>query len=463
MAVHLLTLLKEQFTPGVIDLLSRELNESPVNTLKAVNGSLPTLLGGLTRRVQASGGASSIIGLLEKGDYSSTPLDVSQVVDEHQQTVDTVTAGRGFLGEVFGDKLSGTTELIGAYSGTKPQSTLTILGLAGSVLMGVLGRQQQENGLTAHNLSTLLLGQATEFRNAVPGGLDGVGNLLGFDDLQTPAGPQTEVQGADNFSGTIINPNIPKSAEGDRRQENVRWLRWAMVAMGILVAALIVQKCSENQNSNDGISTDSTARVESNEVEDTSAATKQSIRDANGQVADSTAPGALGIRDSSQTSRSETGSQTDAPTVRTQVELPGGRKLSLTENSFNAQLARFLGSKPKNPERTFTFDNLTFETNSARITAQSQPNVNDLIEIMKAYPGLNIRVEGHTDNTGSADANRTLSLDRASAVKSALTAAGVQSDRITTQGFGSTKPIASNDSDAGRQKNRRIDVAVTKV
>ena len=303
MAVHLLTFLKEQFTPGVIDLLSQELGESPVTTLKTVNGVLPTLLGGLTRRVQASGGASSVITLLEKGDYSNTPLDVSQVLDEHQQTVDTVTAGRGFLTEIFGSNLTRTAELIATHSGTKPQSALTILGLAGSVLMGVLGRQQQENGLTTHSLTTLLLGQATEFRKAMPAGLDGVGSLLGFDQLQTPAGPQTEVQGVDNFSGTVINPNIPKSAEGDRRRENVRWLRWALIVMAVLVAALIIQKCSQNQNGIDGVSTDSTARVESDAAEDTSAATKRSIKEANGQVRDSTAPGALGIRDSSKTQR----------------------------------------------------------------------------------------------------------------------------------------------------------------
>ncbi|MDB5240678.1 MAG: hypothetical protein JWP57_1303 [Spirosoma sp.] len=300
MAVHLLSYLKEQFTPGVIDLLSRELSESPTNTLKAVNGSLPTLLGGLARRLDASGGASSIISLLAKGDYSDTPLDVSQVLDEHQQTVNTVTAGRGFLNEIFGTNLSQTTALISTYSGTKPQSVQTIMGLAGSVLMGVLGRQEQENGLTAHNLSTLLLGQATEFRTAMPAGLEDVGNLLGFNELKTPSGPQTEVQGTDNFSGTVINPNIPKSPEGDRRQENVRWLRWAMIVVAILVAALIIQKCSENQNSTDGVSTDSTARVESNAVEDTSAAAKRSVQEAHGQVSDSTAPGALGIRDSSR-------------------------------------------------------------------------------------------------------------------------------------------------------------------
>lgn len=303
MAVHLISLLNDQFTPAVIDKLSVALNESPANTLKAVNGTLPTLLGGLTKRVQASGGAASVIDFLDKGDYEKTPFDVSQAVDTTQEITQATTAGQGFLDQIFGDKMTQTTELLSLYSGTKPQSAKTVLGLAGSILMGVLGRQEQEKGLTAESLTTLLAGQAGEFRKALPTGLDGIGSLLGFDELATPTGPQTEVQGADNFSGTPINPNIPKSAEGDRRHENVRWLRWAMIAIAVLILALLVQKCSQNQSGTEGISTDSTARVESNAVEDTSAATKESVREANGQVSDSTAPGALGIRDSLKTNR----------------------------------------------------------------------------------------------------------------------------------------------------------------
>ena len=303
MAVHLLSLLNDQFTPGVIDQLSARLNESPANTLKAVKGVLPTLLGGITRRVQASGGASALVGFLDKGDYAKTPFDVSQVVDTTEELVAATNADRGFLDQIFGDKLTRTTELISIYSGTKPQSAITILGLAGSFLMGILGRQEQEKGLTAENLTTLLKGQASDFRTALPSGLDGVGSLLGFDELVAATGPQTEVQGADNFSGTVINPNIPKSPEGERRNENVRWLHWAMIAIAVLVLAMLAQKCRENQNSTDGISTDSTARVESNAVEDTSAATKESIRQAHGQTSDSTAPGALGIRDSVKTNR----------------------------------------------------------------------------------------------------------------------------------------------------------------
>ncbi len=298
MAAHLLSYLKEQFTPAVVDQLSNELNETPVGTLKAINGIVPTLLGGLTRRIQSTGGASSLITFLDKQEYESTPLDMSQAVGGDPATAGRSEAGDSFLALIFADNLTRTTELISLYSTINAQSVLAIMTRAGTVLMGVLGRQEQEKGLTAESMKTLLLGQATEFRNALPGGLDGVGSLLGFNELVTPAGPETEVQGTDNLSGTIVNPNIPKSAEGDRRNENKRWLRWALIAIAILIAALLVQKCSQNQNGVDGISTDSTARVESNAVEDTSAATKESIRDANGQVNDSIAPGPLGIRDS---------------------------------------------------------------------------------------------------------------------------------------------------------------------
>ena len=199
MAVHLVSYLKDQFTPAVVDKLGSALNESSANTLKAINGVLPSLLGGLTRRVQASGGASAIVNFLDKGDYGNTPLDVSQVIDTTQSINEATSADAGFLDHIFDDKLSRLTELISIYSGAKPQSTLTILGLAGSVLMGLLGRQEQEKGLTAESLKTLLLGQASDFRQALPAGLEGVGSLLGFDELVTPTGPETDVQGTDTL------------------------------------------------------------------------------------------------------------------------------------------------------------------------------------------------------------------------------------------------------------------------
>ncbi len=150
-----------------------------------------------------------------------------------------------------------------------------------------------------------------------------------------------------------------------------------------------------------------------------------------------------------------------APVVRVGVDLPGGRKLNIVENSFNYALAQFLATKGGKLPKVFTFDNLTFESNSAQITAQARPNVDDLLQIMQAYPTLQIRIEGNTDSTGDDAINDPLSGDRAEAVKQALIKGGIAEGRVTTRERGDTKPVATNETEAGRQKNRRIDVVVT--
>ncbi|QJD81593.1 OmpA family protein [Spirosoma rhododendri] len=111
----------------------------------------------------------------------------------------------------------------------------------------------------------------------------------------------------------------------------------------------------------------------------------------------------------------------------------------------------------------FAFDNLTFEPGSARITADSRPNVNDLIQIMQAYPSLHIRVEGNTDNTGTNAQNDALSGERAEAVKEALVAGGIEPNRVATRERGDTMPVATNQTATGREQNRRIDVVVLGV
>jgi outer membrane protein OmpA-like peptidoglycan-associated protein len=73
-----------------------------------------------------------------------------------------------------------------------------------------------------------------------------------------------------------------------------------------------------------------------------------------------------------------------------------------------------------------------------------------------------VQLEGHTDNTGDADANKRLSQARAEAVKEALTRSGIDASRVTTVGYGQERPIASNDTEAGKAKNRRLELAVVR-
>ena len=301
MALAILPFLNDQFSSSVIDQLAGQLNETPANTRKTVNGALPTVLGGLVSKLQ-NDGVDPILDVLKSNDFSqeTIPIDVAQVTGNRNQTQQVAETGREFIVTILGANTDRITEFIANYGDVQPASARSVMGLVGSVLMGMLGRQYREHGLSNTNLKSLLLGQVDSIKAALPAGLSAVGELLDFNRFETPAGPPADVQGTDNFSGTVLNPNIPKSTDGERQKENVRWLRWAMIAVAVLILALIVQKCLQPQSSTDGVYTDTTRRVEPDAVEDKSPATQQNIRDANGQVSDSTASGALGIRDSSK-------------------------------------------------------------------------------------------------------------------------------------------------------------------
>ena len=114
------------------------------------------------------------------------------------------------------------------------------------------------------------------------------------------------------------------------------------------------------------------------------------------------------------------------------------------------------------PPKTFTLDNVFFETGKSILRAESNNALNDLVEIMKLKSGLTIEISGHTDNVGNPETNLKLSLDRANSVKNYLVQHGVTSSRVATKGYGDTQPAASNDTDEGRQKNRRTEVKIIK-
>jgi outer membrane protein OmpA-like peptidoglycan-associated protein len=143
------------------------------------------------------------------------------------------------------------------------------------------------------------------------------------------------------------------------------------------------------------------------------------------------------------------------------LSLPNGTSLSVPQGSINYNLAQYLSDGSQAAPRTFTFDQLNFQTGTTQLTPQSVATINDLSQIMKAYPNARFELSGYTDNTGAAEANQQLSLDRANAVKQALVNGGVEANRVNTAGYGQEKPIASNDTEEGRAKNRRLELTVT--
>lgn len=116
-----------------------------------------------------------------------------------------------------------------------------------------------------------------------------------------------------------------------------------------------------------------------------------------------------------------------------------------------------LEAKSEEVGGAYRLDDIHYETNSADISERSTVILNDFAQYLVAHKGVRVAIHGHTDNLGKENENLVLSTDRAYSVKAYLEEKGVASNRLTFKGFGSTKPIASNGTEAGRSKNRRTE------
>jgi len=101
---------------------------------------------------------------------------------------------------------------------------------------------------------------------------------------------------------------------------------------------------------------------------------------------------------------------------------------------------------------------INFDTGKSIIRDESKPIIEQIIQMMKSNPDLKIGVEGHTDNVGSPASNKTLSEARAKSVVSAIIGQGISADRLIPSGYGQDKPVADNNTEEGRAKNRRVEL-----
>jgi outer membrane protein OmpA-like peptidoglycan-associated protein len=122
-------------------------------------------------------------------------------------------------------------------------------------------------------------------------------------------------------------------------------------------------------------------------------------------------------------------------------------------------LSRALDGDAPLPQH-FVLRGLNFTKDSADIEPGTARVLDDVAGALKAHPHSRIRLEGHTDATGAPDANKALSQERAQSTKQYLTGQGVDASRIETVGYGSTRPIDSNDTPEGRAENRRTELVV---
>jgi outer membrane protein OmpA-like peptidoglycan-associated protein len=143
-----------------------------------------------------------------------------------------------------------------------------------------------------------------------------------------------------------------------------------------------------------------------------------------------------------------------------EAQLAAAQAAQAKAAKLQAQLAE-LQAQQTDRGMVLTLGDVLFDTGRAELKDGALRTVDQLVAFLKDNPERTLAIEGYTDSVGSEVYNRGLSLQRADAVKAALTQRGVDAGRITTQGLGEASPVASNTTAEGRQRNRRVEIVIS--
>ena len=412
MSINLLDLVKDQITSSLATQASSFLGESESSVTSAMSGMLPTILGSLVQKTATPTGAQNMMDLIDGLDLNSLG-NIAGIFSEGPSSVNNLLSIGGNISKVlFGDKETNVVDTLSGLSGLGSGSTSTLLKTATPFIVSLVGSHVKGKG--ASFLTSLLGSQSSYLKNLIPAD---VSNLIGFNDLDSNINPPMT---------TPINPTATSNGESS-------WLKWllpALLALSVLYY-LGTKGCAKKvSESTDEIIT----AIDSSAIKAT---------DAMGSAVDSMGA-AVGKLFS--------------------YKLPSGFELAnASEGGIENNLITFIedANRVVDKETWFDFDHLLFDTGKATLQPESQVQLQNVAEILKAFPKVNLKIGGYTDNQGDPKANLRLSVDRAHNVKNELIKLGIDANRLEADGYGDKHPIGDNATEEGRQKNRRISVRVT--
>ncbi len=422
MSINILDLVKDQVTGVLASQASSFLGESESGVTKALGGLMPAILGGVVEKASSPGGAQGIMDMIGGLDLGKLG-DIAGIFGGGASEVNNVmNSGGGILESLLGSKTSGIIDLVSGMAGLKKNSTGSLLKLAAPFLMSIIGKQAAGKGMDF--LSDLIMGQKDSVAKAMPAGM---GNLLGFSSVGNLLGGASDTIKTTATAATVAAKpaaTTTANASKDAADAGMGWLKWALPLL--LVGALAWWMMGKKDV-----------------VADAAASTVEAVGDAGDAVADAAdasmdwAKGAFATVDAAGKAALD--------------------KVKFTAGSAGEQMMTYINGGFEG-DGSFRFNNLNFATGSAKLDAAAQAEVDQLAAILKAYSGVKVEVQGHTDNTGDAAANKQLSSERAGAVMGRLIAKGIDATRVKAMGYGAEMPVADNATEEGRAQNRRTEV-----
>jgi outer membrane protein OmpA-like peptidoglycan-associated protein len=430
MATNLLDDLKGLITPQLLGMVSSRLGEPESAISRGMGAALPLVLAGLTQRANEPGALSQIMNLLTS--RANTPDIVANprsIFAGEPSSSGVAEIGSSLVSAIFGTQSNAAISALAGYAGLKNTSSSSLMTLAGTLVAGWLGDRARRDGLSGAGLASLLNSQRDSISQALPGALSSVAGL-----------------------GTLRDATSRATAavHDVRRQSSSNWL-WAAAAAVVL--ALGAWALWGNRQATQVATTATDVARRSGQ------AAGDAARDAGYALTGAAERAGQAASDAARDGGRALANLGSFTTRR----LPSNIELSVPERGVESEVIVFLDDPAKQVDPTlwFNFDRLVFETGSARLKPESQEQVKNIAEILKAYPRVKAKIGGYTDNTGEPAANVKLSQDRATNVMTAIAAQGIAPDRLSAEGYGEQFPVADNSTEEGRQQNRRIALRVT--
>ena len=418
MAVNFLDSIKSYFTTEFTNQVSNSLDESGPGVAKAVSAIIPLgLAGALQKATSGNDGASSILSMAkEASGYMHLTPNLSDLHNDEK--------GSDLPDRIFGDNISQVTSAISQFAGLKNTSASALITMTLPVIMGLLGKHADQNNLSATGLAGFLSSQRDNIIQAMPTALSSIAGKFGIGVIGSATASM-----ASNIKSTVVETTDDMPIQQKPKKS---WVIPAIVI--ILVIALLVylsRGCGETKSSESPmVTTDSsTARDTTSKMAPPVVVARESIK----------------------------------------VKLPNGKELDAYKGGIEDQLVTFLSSDWKSlsddslKTKWFDFDNLNFNTGNAVLLPESEKQLDNISEILKAFPDAKIKIGGYTDITGNADANKKLSQDRANAAKAGLDKRGVSKQVVGAEGYGSQfakYPASATDDE--KATDRHVSVSVRK-
>lgn len=390
-------------TPEMKQSLAARLGVSPQSLDTGLGTATAATLGGLASKVGDANFLSQIMSMVS----GSSGQNILGSLGSLASTGPSGGVGdlvNRFLPMVFGGNQNQVTDLLSQKAGISSASATGLLKAAIPLILGYLAKLHAAGTLSHGSLSGLLNAEAPNLGKYIPAGFLG-GMPASFKSVPAAA-------------GRVVEEKSGKSAG---------WL----VALGILGALLLswlVYRALDN-----------------NKVSVDTSAVKPAVANA--------------VSTASNTANAAWAALGDF----FKVKLPDGTELNVPQLGVENKLLKFIQdpAEPVSKDVWFDFDRLLFDTGSATLQPASQEQLQNIAQILKAYPNVKLKIGGYTDNTGDKAANQKLSEARAENVKDALVKLGVDPARLEAQGYGEDHPVADNATEEGKQKNRRISMRVT--